>query len=160
MTPKKKYELILSEKDAEIYSLKREIEYYENIKSQEFRNDFSRYDEAFAKHLQRLCDYKFGAPLNEFYIMSKSETDIKIDDLKTVIKNFMFVLNTLGINPYETNNLGKKLRFDSEDANVVYSVNEKDVADGINVGTLKYPGWKHGEKKIVLPSIIIDKEEH
>lgn len=155
-----KYKLIIAEKDAEIYRLNREIEYYENIKSQEFRNDFSRYDEAFAKLFQRLCEYKFGAPLNELYIMSKSETDIKIDDLKTVIKNFVFVLNTLGISPYEIKNIGKKLRFDSEDANVVYSVNEKDVVDGINSGTLKYPGWKHGEKKIVLPFITIDKEGH
>lgn len=156
----KKYELLLSEKDAEIYRLNREIEYYENIKSQEFRNDFSKYDEAFAKLFQQLCGYKFGAPLNELYLMLKSETDIKIDDLKTVIKNFVFVLNTLGISPYEIKNIGKKLRFDSEDANVVYSVNEKDVVDGINSGTLKYPGWKHGEKKIVLPFITIDKEGH
>ena len=156
----KKYELLLSQKDAEIYRLNREIEYYENIKSQEFRNDFSKYDEAFAKLFQRLCEYKSGAPLNELYLMAQSETDIKIDDLKTVMKNFLYVFTAFGISPYETKNLGKKMRFDSEDANVVYAVNEKDVVDGINVGTLKYPGWKHGEKKVVLPFITVDKEEN
>ena len=156
---KKRYELLLSQKDAEIDDLKRDLEYYENIKSQEFRSDFSKYDEALTTLFDRLCEYKFGAPLGELYRMANGDTDIKADDLKTVMKNFLFVFNTLGITPYDTKNLGKKLRFDSEDANVVYSVNEKDVVEGLNTGTLKYPGWKYAEKKMVLPLIIVDKEE-
>ena len=155
----KKYELIISQKDAEIFDLKRDLEYYENIKAQEFRSDFSKYDEALTKLFQRLCEYKFGAPPNELYLLANSETDIKAENLKTILKNFLFVFNSLGITPFETKNLGKKLIFDSEASNVVYAVNEKDIVEGANSGTLKYPGWKYGEKKIVLPLILIDKEE-
>ena len=156
---KKRYDLLLSQKGAEIDDLKRDLEYYENIKSQEFRSDFSKYDEALTTLFGRLCEYKFGAPLGELYRMANGDTDIKAEDLKTVMKNFLFVFNSLGITPYDTKNLGKKLRFDSEDANVVYSVNEKDVVEGLNSGTLKYPGWKYAGKKMVLPLIIVDKEE-
>lgn len=155
---KKRYELLLSQKDAEIDDLKRDLEYYENIKSQEFRSDFSKYDEALTTLFGRLCEYKFGAPLGELYLMANGNTDIKVEDLKTVMKNFLFVFNSLGITPYDTKNLGKKLQFDSEDANVVYSMNEKDVVEGQNSGTLKYPGWKYGERKLVLPFMIVDKE--
>lgn len=154
----KKYELLISQKDAEIYDLKRDLEYYENIKSQEFRSDFSKYDEALTTLFRRMCEYKFGAPLSELYRMANSNTDIKAEDLNTVMKNFRFVFNSMGITPYDTNNVGKKLHFDSEDANVIYAVNEKDVVEGMNTGTLKYPGWKYDEKKIVLPLIVVDKE--
>lgn len=155
----KKYELLLSQKDAEIYDLKRDLEYYENMKSQEFRSDFSRHDEALTTLFQRMCEYKFGAPLNELYIIATSKGEIKAEDLNTVLKNFLFVFNSMGIAPYDTKNIGKKILFDSEDANVNYSVNEKNVIEGLNSGVLKYPGWKHDEKKMVLPFVILDKEE-
>lgn len=155
---KKKYEMIISQKDKEIYDLKRDLEYYENMKSREFRSDFSRYDEALTTLFRRMCEYKFGAPLNELYLLFNSGTDIKAETLKAVMKNFLFVFNSMGITPYDTKNLGKKIQFDSEDANVVYAVNEKNIVEGTNVGTLKYPGWKHDEKKIVLPLLILDKE--
>ena len=84
-----------------------------------------------------MCEYKFGAPLSELYRIANSNTDIKAEDLNTVMKNFRFVFNSMGITPYDTNNVGKKLYFDSEDANVIYVVNEKDVVEGMNTGTLK-----------------------
>lgn len=154
----KKYELLISQKDAEIYDLKRDLEYYENMKSQEFRSDFSKYDEALTTLFRRMCEYKFGAPLNELYLLATSDGEIKSEALNTVLKNFLFVFNTMGITPYDTKNIGKKIRFDSEESNVTYSVNEKDVVEGLNSGILKYPGWKHDEKKIILPFVILDKE--
>ena len=154
----KKYELIISQKDAEIYDLKRDLEYYENLKSQEFRSDFSRYDEALTTLFRRMCEIKFGAPLNELYVMANSDGEVKLEDIKAVMKNFLFVFNSMGITPYDMKNIGKKIQFDSEDANVVYSVNEKNIVEGLNCATLKYPGWKHDEKKMVLPFVITDKE--
>ena len=156
---KEKYERLISQKEAEIYDLKRDLEYYENMKSQEFRSDFSKYEEVLTTFFRRMCEYKFGAPLNELYLMANANRNVKAEDLNTVLKNFLFVFKSMGIMPYDIKNIGKKIEFDSEDANVVYSVNEKDVKEGVNTGILKYPGWKHEEKKIVLPLLIVDKEE-
>ena len=153
----KKYDMLLSQKDAEIYELKRELEYYENINAQDFRSDFSRYDEALTKLFQRMCERKYGAPLNELYLKSLEE-DIKLEEIKTIIKNFLFIFNSMGINPYEIKNVGKTVQFDSDDANVVYSVNEKEIVEGINKGRLKYPGWKYNGKEMVLPLIVMESE--
>lgn len=150
-----KYDLIISQKDAEIDALKRDLEYYENIKSQEFRSDFSRYDEALMVLFQRMCEIKYGAPLNELYLMSRSEKEIQINDIKNIVKNLLFIFDSIGIHPYEEKNLGKMIKFDSEDANVVYRVDEEKITDGINQGLLKYPGWEQRGKEIVLPLVVM-----
>ena len=154
----KKYNLIISQKDAEIYSLKRDLEYYENIKSQEFRSDFQGYDDALMTLFQRMCGNKYGAPLNELYLMSLSDKEIKLSDIKNIVKNLLFIFDSMGINPYEVKNIGKTINFDSDDANVVYSVNENEIIEGINKGLLKYPGWKQRGKEIVLPLIVMNRE--
>lgn len=154
----KKYEMLLAQKDGEIYELKRELEYYENIQSQGFRNDFSKFDEAMTKLFKQMCEVKYGAPLSELYLLSKKEVGVNAEDIQAIVKNFLFVFSSLGINIYETKNLGKTIKFDSDDANVVYAVDEKNLVDGINSGKLKYPGWKYGKNEIVLPFVTIEKE--
>ena len=155
----KKYDLIISQKDAEIYALKRDLEYYENIKSQEFRSDFSKYDEALMTLFQRMCENKYGAPLNELYLISISDKEVKLNDIKNIVKNLLFIFDSMGINPYKVKNIGKNIKFDSDDANVIYTVDENKIIEGINEGLLKYPGWEQRGKEIVLPFIVMDEDE-
>lgn len=154
----KKLERVIEQKEAEISELKRDIEYYEKIQSQGFRNEAQKYEEVFEKLFKHMCNQKYGAPLNELYLMSLSEEDIKSEEIKTIVKNLLFVFTVLGITPYETKNIGKVFPFDSEDANVVYAVDEKNLVEGINKGKVKYPGWKYREKQIILPFVVTEKE--
>ena len=154
----KKLQRIIEQQEAEISELKHDIDYYEKIQSQGFRNDAQKYEEVFEKLFKNMCSQKYGAPLNELYLMSLSEENVKPEEIKTVVKNLLFVFNVLGITPYETKNIGKVLPFDSEEANVIYSVDEKDLIDGVNKGKVKYPGWKYKEKQLILPFVVTEKE--
>lgn len=62
------------------------------------------------------------------------------------------------VNPYDLKNVGKHIKFDFDDANIIYAVNEKDIVEGINSGILKYPGWELKGKKMILPFVVADKE--
>ena len=154
----KKYNLMISQKDAEIQDLKRDLEYYEKLSSQAFRSDYSKYEEALRTLFQRMCDNKYGAPLNELYTLSLSSEDVKISDIKNIVKNLIFIFDTMEVNPYALQNVGKHINFDFDDANVIYAVNEKDIVEGMNRGILKYPGWELKGKKMILPFVVVDKE--
>ena len=154
----KKYNLMISQKDAEIQDLKRDLEYYEKLSSQAFRSDYSKYEEALRTLFQRMCDNKYGAPLNELYTLSLSSEDVKISDIKNIVKNLIFIFDTMEVNPYDLKNVGKHINFDFDDANVIYAVNEKDIVEGMNRGILKYPGWELKGKKMILPFVVVDKE--
>ena len=153
----RKYDVLISQKDAEIYDLKRELEYYEGIRSQEFRSELSQYTKAMMDIFQRLCDRKYGSPLNELYLMGTGLSEFNSDKMRAIIQNFLFVLDSIGISPYDVDKIGKKVPFDSEEANVIYSVNEKNVAEGLNRGLLNHPGWKYKGEKLVLPWVIMEK---
>ena len=155
----KKLKRIIEQQEAEISELKHDIEYYEKVQSQGFRNEVQKYEEVFEKLFKYMCNQKYGAPLNELYLISLRDDDIKSDEIKTIVKNFLFVFNILGINPYEAKNIGKVLPFDSEEANVIYAVDEKDLVEGINKGKVKYPGWKYKDKQMVLPFVVTEKGE-
>jgi hypothetical protein len=154
----KKYNLMISQKDAEIQELKRDLEYYERLSSQAFRSDYSKYEEALRTLFQRMCDNKYGAPLNELYTLSLSSEDVKISDIKNIVRNLIFIFDTMEVNPYDLKNVGKHINFDFDDANVIYTVNEKDIVEGMNRGILKYPGWELKGKKMILPFVVVDKE--
>ena len=154
----KKYEMIIAQKDSEIYNLQRDLAYYESLKSQDFRSDFSQYSRALREIFQSLCDAKYGAPLNELFLMNTGASEITAEKVKTAIQNLLFVFNNLGVTPYEMKKLGKKIRFTSDEANVNYSVNEKEIVEGLNEGTLKYPGWRYKGEELVLPLISMKKE--
>ena len=156
----KKYEMIIAQKDSEIYNLQRDLAYYESLKSQDFRSDFSQYSKALREIFQGLCDGKYGAPLNELFLMNLGASEITPEKVKTAIQNLLFIFNNLGITPYETKKLGKKIKFTSDDANVNYSVNEKEIVEGLNEGVLKYPGWRYKGEDLVLPLISMKKEEN
>lgn len=155
----KKYEMIIAQKDSEIYNLQRDLAYYESLKSQDFRSDFSQYSKALREIFQGLCDGKYGAPLNELFLMHLGASEISPEKVRTAIQNLLFIFNNLGITPCETKKLGRKIKFTSDDANVNYSVNEKEIVEGLNEGVLKYPGWRYKGEELVLPLISMKKEE-
>ena len=154
----RKYDVLISQKDAEIYDLKRELEYYEGVRSQEFRSELSQYTKAMMDIFQRLCDRKYGAPLNELYLMGSGLSELSSEKMKAAVQNFLFVLDGIGISPYDADKIGKKVPFDSEEANVVYAVNEKDIAEGLNRGLLNYPGWRYKGENLVLPWVTMETE--
>lgn len=154
----RKYDVLISQKDAEIYDLKRELEYYEGVRSQEFRSELSQYTKAMMDIFQRLCDRKYGAPLNELYLMGSGLSEFSSEKMKAAVQNFLFVLDGIGISPYDADKIGKKVPFDSEEANVVYAVNEKDIAEGLNRGLLNYPGWRYKGENLVLPWVTMETE--
>lgn len=155
----KKYEMIIAQKDSEIYDLRRDLAYYESLKAQDFRSDFSQYSKALREIFQGLCDGKYGAPLNELFLMNTGTCEITDSKVRAAIQNLLFIFNNLGVTPYETKKLGKKIKFTSDDANVNYSVNEKEIVEGLNEGVLKYPGWRYKGEDLVLPLISMKKEE-
>ena len=154
----RKYDVLISQKDAEIYDLKRELEYYEGVRSQEFRSELSQYTKAMMDIFQRLCDRKYGAPLNELYLMGSGLSELSSEKIKAAVQNFLFVLDGIGISPYDADKIGKKVPFDSEEANIVYAVNEKDIAEGLNRGLLNYPGWRYKGENLVLPWVTMETE--
>lgn len=155
----KKYEMIIAQKDSEIYELRRDLAYYESLKSQDFRSDFSQQSRALREIFQSLCDSKYGAPLNELLLMNLGAAEITPSSVKTAVQNLLFVFNSLGVTPYEIKKIGKTIRFASDEANINYSVNEKDIVEGLNTGTLKYPGWKYKGEELVLPQLVVNKED-
>ena len=108
---------------------------------------------------QSLCSNKYGAPLNELFLMNTGASEITESSVKTAIQNLLFIFNNLGVIPYETKKIGKNIRFASDEANVTYTVEEKNLTDGLNSGVLKYPGWKYNGENLVLPLISMKKED-
>ena len=152
----KKYEMIVAQKDSEIYDLRRDLAYYESMK--DFRNDFSQRGQVLREIFQSLCSSKYGAPLNELFLMNTGASEITESSVRTAIQNLLFIFNNLGVIPYETKKIGKNIRFASDEANVTYTVEEKNLADGLNSGVLKYPGWRYNGENLVLPLISMKKE--
>lgn len=152
------YELLLSQKNAEIYDLKRELEYYENIKQQEFKAEVSQYNRALTDLFRKMCDFKYNSPLNELYLMATGVKEISSENVKGILQNLIFILSTMNIVPYETGNVGKKVKFYDDEANIVYAVDDTKVQEGLNQGTQVYPGWKYKDAELVLPRVDIKEE--
>ena len=152
------YELLLSQKDAEIYELKHELEYYENIKQQEFKAEISQYNRALTDLFRKMCDFKYGSPLNELYLLANGVKDFSQENTRGILQNLLFILSTMNIVPYETGNVGKKVKFYDDEANMVYAVEDDKVKEGLNQGVQVYPGWKYKDTELVLPKVDIEEE--
>ena len=151
------YELLLSQKEAELLDLRHELEYYENIKQQEFKTGISQYNKALTDLFIKLCDRKYNSPLNELYLMANGNKETNQSNIRTAIQNMLFILSTMDITPYETGNVGKKVNFYDDEANNVYSVDEKHVKEGINKGIQVYPGWRYKDIDLVLPRVEVEE---
>lgn len=151
------YELIISQKDKEIYELKRELEFYENIKQQEFKAEVSQYNKALADLFLKLCDLKYNSPLNELYLVATGSKESSMENVRGILKNMMFVFSSMNIVPYEVDNVGKKIQFYEEEANIVYSVDNSKLKEGLNHGIQEYPGWKYKNTELVLPKVDIEE---
>ncbi len=152
------YELLLSQKDAEIYDLRHELEYYENIKQQEFKAEISQYNRALTDLFRKMCDFKYNSPLNELYLLANGSKDISIESARGILQNLLFILSTMNIVPYETGNVGKKVKFYDDEANIIYAVEDSKVKEGLNQGVQVYPGWKYKDTELVLPKVDIKEE--
>jgi DNA-binding ferritin-like protein (Dps family) len=152
------YELLISQRDAEIYELRRELEYYENVEQQEFKAEVSQYNKALADLFRKLCDSKYNSPLNRLYLMANNSDKINAADIKSAVQNMIFILGSMSIVPYDTGNIGKKVKFYDDEANIVYAVDESSVKSGLNQGVLAYPGWKYKDIEMVLPTVNIQEE--
>lgn len=152
------YELLLSQKDAEIYELRHELEYYETIKQQEFKVGVSQYNKALTDLFRKLCDFKYNSPLNELYLIAIGEKDFSSDRARSALQNLLFILSTMNIVPYESGNVGKKVKFYDDEANIIYGVDESKVKDGLNQGIQVYPGWKYKDTELVLPRVDIEED--
>lgn len=152
------YELQLSQKDAEIYNLKHELEYYENIKQQEFKAEISQYNRALTDLFRKMCDFKYNSPLNELYLLATGTKDISNENVKGILQNLIFILSTMNIVPYETGNVGKIVKFYDDEANIVYAVEDSKVKEGLNQGLQVYPGWKYKDTELVLPKVDIKED--
>ena len=152
------YKLLLSQKDAEIYDLKNELEYYENIKQQQFKAEISQYNRALTDLFRKMCDFKYNSPLNELYLMSIGAKECTPENVKGIIQNLIFILSSMNIVPYETGNVGKKVKFYDDEANIVYAVEDSKVQEGLNQGIQVYPGWKYKDTELVLPKVEIKED--
>ncbi len=152
------YDLLLSQKDEEIYDLKRELEYYENIKQQEFKAEVSQYNRALTDLFRKMCDIKYNSPLNELYLLANGVKEISPENVKGILQNLIFIMNTMNIVPYETGSVGKKVKFYNDEANIVYAVDDSKVKEGLNQGTQIYPGWKYKDAELVLPRVNIEED--
>ncbi|MBR1854102.1 MAG: hypothetical protein IJ794_13335 [Lachnospiraceae bacterium] len=152
------YELLLSQKDAEIYDLKHELDYYENIKQQEFKAEVSQYNRALTDLFRKLCDFKFNSPLNELYLIAMGAKEASPESVRGTLQNFLFILSSMNIVPNEVANVGKRVRFYDDEANIVYAVDENKVKEGLNQGVQIYPGWKYKDTELVLPKVEIEED--
>ena len=152
------YELLLSQKDAEIYDLKRELEYYENLKQQEFKGEILQYNKALTDLFRKMCDFKYNSPLNELYLMAMGQKEVSSENVKGLLQNLIFILSSMNIVPYETGNVGKKVKFYDDEANIIYAVDENKVKEGLNQGIQVYPGWKYKDTELVLPKVEIKED--
>ena len=153
------YELLISQKDEEIYELQKELEYYENIKQQEFKIEISQYNKALTDLFRKMCDIKFNSPLNELYLMANGLKKMSDEEIKGILQNLLFIFSTMNIMPYEIGNVGKAVKFYDDEANIVYTVDESKVREGLNKGIQIYPGWKYKDTELVLPKVIIHMED-
>lgn len=153
------YEFMLSEKDAEIHDLKRDLEYYENLAAQSFKSEVSQYDKALREMVQRLCDMRYGSVLNELFLLSSGKKEMTNDQVRSLVQNLFFVFSSLGINPSEVSKIGKKVKFYSDELDEVYTFDESQVKPGKNVGNVIYPGWKYRDCDLVMPRVSPIKEE-
>lgn len=148
----------MSQKDAEIYDLKRELEYYENIKQQEFKGEILQYNKALTDLFRKMCDFKYNSPLNELYLMAMGQKEVSSENVKGLLQNLIFILSSMNIVPYETGNVGKKVKFYDDEANIIYAVDENKVKEGLNQGIQVYPGWKYKDTELVLPKVEIKED--
>ena len=153
------YEFMLSEKDAEIHDLKRDLEYYENLAAQSFKSEVSQYDKALIEMVQRLCDTRYGSVLNELFLLSSGKKEMTNDQVRSLVQNLFFVFSSLGINPSEVSKIGKKVKFYSDELDKVYTFDESQVKSGKNVGHVIYPGWKYRDSDLVMPRVSPIKED-
>ena len=152
------YELLLSQKDEEIYELKHELEYYENVRQQEFKAGVSQYNKALTDLFRKMCDAKYNSPLNELYLLASGLKEFSKENVRGTLHNLLFILSTMNIVPYETGNVGKKVRFYDDEANIVYAVDDNHVKEGLNQGVQIYPGWKYKDTELVLPRVDMKEE--
>jgi hypothetical protein len=64
-----------------------------------------------------------------------------------------FVFSSIGINSYEIGKIGKRVRFYDDEANIIYNVDDTKVKEGMNIGVVKYPGWKFKDNELILPRV-------
>lgn len=152
------YELLLSQKDAEIYYLRHELEYYENIKQQEFKAEISQYNKALTDLFRKMCDLKYNSPLNELYLIAMGTRTLSLENVRGIIQNLLFIMSSMNILPYETGNVGKRVKFYDDEANIVYAVDDSKIKEGLNQGIQVYPGWKYKDTELVLPRVDIEED--
>ena len=153
------YKFLLSEKEAEIFDLKKDLEYYENLEAQNFKTEISQYDKALTDLFQKLCDVRYGSLLNELYLISIGKLTVSEERIKAILANMFFVFSSIGINPYEISKIGKKVRFYDDEANIIYNVDDTKVKEGMNIGVVKYPGWKFKDNELILPRVEVEGGE-
>ena len=153
------FSFLLAQKDEEIEYLKQELEYYENLNRQDVRSGSQEYERAITNLFIKLCDIKFNSPLNELYLIANEKKESSFDDLKSIIHNLIFIFKSLNISPYQTGNIGKKIKFQDTEIDEEFSVDEKKLKEGINCGVLIYPGWKYKNSVLVLPRVSILEEK-
>ena len=105
-----------------------------------------------------MCDFKYSSPLNELYLMSTGAKECTPENVKGIIQNLIFILSSMNIVPYETGNVGKKVKFYDDEANIVYAVEDSKVQEGLNQGIQVYPGWKYKDTELVLPKVEIKED--
>ena len=152
------YELLLSQKDAEIYDLRHELEYYENIKQQAFKAGISQYNKALLDLFRKLCDFKYNSPLNELYLIATGVRESSPDNIRGILQNLLFIMSSMNIVPYETGNVGKRVKFYDDEANIVYAVDDNKIKEGLNQGIQVYPGWRYKDTELVLPRVDIEED--
>jgi len=152
------YELLLSQKEAQIHDLKKDLEYYETLEAQNFKTEVSQYNRAITDLFQKLCDVRYGSVINELYLISSGKAEASQEEVKGLLQNMIFVFNSMGISPYEVNKIGKNVKFYDDEANIIYAVDENRVVEGLNVGKVRYPGWRLKDSELTLPRVEIADE--
>ena len=67
-------------------------------------------------------------------------------------------MSSMNILPYETGNVGKRVKFYDDEANIVYAVDDSKIKEGLNQGIQVYPGWKYKDTELVLPRVDIEED--
>ena len=67
-------------------------------------------------------------------------------------------MSSMNIVPYETGNVGKRVKFYDDEANIVYAVDDNKIKEGLNQGIQVYPGWRYKDTELVLPRVDIEED--
>lgn len=151
------YKNLIQQKNEEIHELQEDLKYYEDIKRDQFKSEVSQYDRALMDLFRKLCDIKLNAPLNELYLVATGVKQATPDHVKAIVQNMLFVMSTMNIQPYDTSRVGKRVKFEDDEANILYAVDENTVAAGINEAIQIYPGWKYKDTELVLPRVEVEE---